>query len=88
MTTKINQNALALLSRLKITQGPNNAAAPFVWLKIEAIGTFKVLFICLDYFFLYRNQMLQEPENVKMISPKIFEFFAAEAKVEKVTEKE
>ena len=50
MTTNINQNVLALLSRLKITQGPNNAAAPFVWLKIEAIGTFKVLFICLDYF--------------------------------------
>ena len=86
MTTKINQNVLALLSRLKINQGPNNAAAPFVWLKIEAIGTFKVLFICLDYF-IYKK-MLQEPENVKMISPKIFEFFAAEAKVEKVTEKE
>ena len=34
------------------------------------------------------KKMLQEPENVKMISPKIFEFFAAEAKVEKVTEKE
>ena len=40
------------------------------------------------WIILYRNQMLQEPENVKMISPKIFEFFAAEAKVEKVTEKE
>ena len=86
MTTKSFQNVLALLSRLKINQGPNNAAAPFVWLKIEAIGTFKVLFICLDYFM--SKKMLQEPENVKMISPKIFEFFAAEAKVEKVTEKE
>ena len=36
----------------------------------------------------HMQKMLQEPENVKMISPKIFEFFAAEAKVEKVTEKE
>jgi len=48
-----------------MSKGPNNAAAPFVLLKIEAIGTF------------------QEPENVKMLSPKIFEFFAAEANIEK-----
>merc|ERR1719174_47985 len=48
-----------------MSKGPNNAAAPFVLLKIEAIGTF------------------QDAENVKMLSPKIFEFFAEEAKVEK-----
>merc|ERR1712109_118786 len=48
-----------------MSKGPNNANNPYVWLKIEAIGTF------------------QEPENVKMLSPKIFEFFSSEAKVEK-----
>jgi len=48
-----------------MSKGPNNADNPYVWLKIEAIGTF------------------QEPENVKMLSPKIFEFFSSEANVEK-----
>ena len=38
------------------------------------------------YFVDFSSQrsFLQEAENMKMLSPKIFEFFAAEAKVEKV----
>jgi len=47
-----------------MSKGPNNSDSPYVWLKIEAIGTFK------------------DPENVKLLCPKIFEFFAKEAQVE------
>merc|ERR1712080_433571 len=48
-----------------MSKGPDNAASPYILLKIEAISIF------------------QGPENVKMITPKIFQFFAEEANIEK-----
>ena len=53
----------------------------------ESIDTFQVLYLCVEFSSQLNFYLLQEPENVKMLSPKIFEFFAAEAKVEKVQEK-
>ena len=45
----------------------DNASKPYVWLKIEAIGTF------------------EDPENIKVLTPKLFEFFTNELKIEQVT---
>merc|ERR1719233_1873332 len=47
--------------------GPNNADKPYVWLKIEAIGTF------------------EDPENIKILTPKLFDFFSSELNIEKVS---
>ena len=44
----------------------NNAGKPYVWLKIEAIGTF------------------EDPENIKALTPKLFEFFKTELNIEQV----
>ena len=40
----------SLRYQLKTNQGPNNAAAPFVLLNIEAIGTFQVFYLCTFVF--------------------------------------
>ena len=50
------------------TQGPDNADKPYVWLKIEAIGTF------------------EDPENIKDLTPKLFNFFSSELNIEQVNQ--
>jgi len=47
-----------------MSMGPDNADKPYVWLKIEAIGTF------------------EDPENIKVLTPKLFDFFSSELNIE------
>jgi len=47
-----------------MSQGSDNADKPYVWLKIEAIGTF------------------EDPENVKVLVPQLFDFFTTELNME------
>eukprot|EP00091_Calanus_sinicus_P019328 TRINITY_DN4806_c0_g1_i4.p1 TRINITY_DN4806_c0_g1~~TRINITY_DN4806_c0_g1_i4.p1 ORF type:complete len:123 (-),score=41.50 TRINITY_DN4806_c0_g1_i4:109-477(-) len=47
-----------------MSKGSDNASKPYVWLKIEAIGTF------------------EDPENIKVMTPKLFDFFTNELNIE------
>merc|ERR1712212_699605 len=49
-----------------MSKGSDNASKPYVWLKIEAIGTF------------------EDPENIKVLTPKLFDFFTTELGIEQV----
>eukprot|EP00092_Neocalanus_flemingeri_P048936 GFUD01056070.1.p1 GENE.GFUD01056070.1~~GFUD01056070.1.p1 ORF type:complete len:127 (-),score=30.48 GFUD01056070.1:9-389(-) len=47
-----------------MSKGSDNSDKPYVWLKIEAIGTF------------------EDPENIKVLTPKLFDFFKNELTIE------